>query len=668
MGSELIENQQTKKEKKAMTAGVKRFLVILCMVLCILSMGLTLLCLCWAERSVYSTSKAEGRYNAAYDIAYENADVILGWQDEEEDMRDAYLNSRLENSNIYYAVYFYGEDKELGDKELLVAGTTYGNSSKSYEYVFEFFGESYDTVEIADWEYEGRYAVKCNVPYESEVILQSHEGRMDDLARIYSFLRMGDRFGYLCLCGAIAGWLAGLILLAVLICHAGRKNEDQTWHLSFVDRIPMDFYLLLMFGAAILFLVLVDYADLVTQSIEGFCVGFFGVSVLAIPLVVLSFMTLSVRIKAGTLWKNNVLVYVGKWLEKQAKRVYRLMREHFSVIWRGMALYLLVVFVEVVVMLLAVDYFFGWYWGTEPFIVCFIIVKLVSVGVVFVLLIWLHRLQEGAERIAGGNLDYQIDTGKMIGAFKQHGETLSTIRDGIQAAVNEQLKSERLKGELLTNVSHDIKTPLTSIINYVDLLQKKEPEDPEVKEYLEVLSRQSARLKKLTEDLIEASKASTGALPVQLEPCEVGVLLEQAAGEYEEKLAELNLNLVVRKPEEEIKILADGKHLWRVFDNLLNNILKYAQPGTRVYLDLEKQAKSVSIIFRNTSREALSRSGEELQERFVRGDSSRNTEGSGLGLSIAKSLTELMNGRFELTTDGDLFKVVLVFSGLAAVH
>lgn len=666
MGSEMIENQQTKKEKKTMTAGVKRFLVIVCIVLCILSMGLTLLCLCWAERSVYSTSKAEGRYNAAYHIAYENEDVILGWQDEEEDMRDAYLNSRLENSNIYYAVYFYGEDKELGDKELLVAGTTYGNSSKSYEYVFEFLGESYDTVEIAGEEYEGRYAVKCYVPYESEVILQSHEGRRDDLSRIYSFLRMGDQFGYLSLGGAIAGWLISLILLAVLIFHAGSKNEDQTWHLGFVDRIPMDFYLLLMFGAAILFVVLVDYADLVTQSTEGFCVGLFGVSVLAIPLVVLSFMTLSVRIKARTLWKNNMLVYVWKWLAKQVKLVYRLMREHFSVIWRGLAFYLIVVLIEVVVMLWYVSYYWGWY--GEPLMVFFIFVKLVSAGVVCTLLIWLHRLQEGAERIAGGNLDYQIDTGKMIGAFKQHGETLSTIRDGIQAAVNEQLKSERLKGELLTNVSHDIKTPLTSIINYVDLLQKKEPEDPEVKEYLEVLSRQSARLKKLTEDLIEASKASTGALPVQLEPCEVGVMLEQAAGEYEEKLAALDLNLIVRKPEEEIKILADGKHLWRVFDNLLNNILKYAQPGTRVYLDLEKQAKSVSIIFRNTSREALSRSGEELQERFVRGDSSRNTEGSGLGLSIAKSLTELMNGRFELTTDGDLFKVVLVFSGLAAVH
>ena len=223
------------------------------------------------------------------------------------------------------------------------------------------------------------------------------------------------------------------------------------------------------------------------------------------------------------------------------------------------------------------------------------------------------------------------------------------------------MKSEHFKTELITNVSHDIKTPLTSIINYVDLLTKEDVENPKVQEYLEVLTRQSARLKKLIEDLIEASKASSGVLKVNWAKCVPEVLLTQAAGEYEERLEQKNLELVIHHPQEELVVLADGRHLWRVFDNLLSNIYKYAQPGTRVYLDLEQDEKNVSIIFRNVSKNPLHMSGEELQERFVRGDSSRNTEGSGLGLSIARSLTELMNGTFGLLIDGDFFKVTLTF-------
>lgn len=223
------------------------------------------------------------------------------------------------------------------------------------------------------------------------------------------------------------------------------------------------------------------------------------------------------------------------------------------------------------------------------------------------------------------------------------------------------MKSEYFKTELITNVSHDIKTPLTSIINYVDLLEKEEVENPRIKEYLEVLSRQSSRLKKLIEDLMEASKASTGNLNVVFERCDAHVMLTQTIGEFEEKLKEGQIELIVKGSKNPMFIQADPRHLWRIFDNMMNNICKYAQPLTRAYVNIETEGGTGKIIFRNISKCALNIESEELMERFVRGDSSRNTEGSGLGLSIAKSLTELMHGKLELFVDGDLFKVIVSF-------
>ncbi len=277
------------------------------------------------------------------------------------------------------------------------------------------------------------------------------------------------------------------------------------------------------------------------------------------------------------------------------------------------------------------------------------------------LVIQMNELQKAAKKMADGDLSYKVPTEKMYWGCKEHGENLNKIGDGLSKAVDERMKSERFKTELITNVSHDIKTPLTSIINYVDLLEKEELHNEKAEEYLDVLERQSSKLKKLIEDLVEASKASTGNLEVGNELLEAGVFLTQTVGEFEEKLLLSGLELIVKKPEEAVYISADGRHLWRVVDNLMSNICKYAQPSSRVYVNLEKENDVVTITFRNISKYQLNINGDELLERFIRGDSSRNTEGHGLGLSIAKSLVDLMGGSMEITVDGDLFKVRLCF-------
>ena len=296
--------------------------------------------------------------------------------------------------------------------------------------------------------------------------------------------------------------------------------------------------------------------------------------------------------------------------------------------------------------------------------ILWLLLKVVELIFFIRLVLQLIHLQAGGQKLTQGDLNYQLPLEKLHGPFRAHGEALNNVRQGIQHAVEEQMKSERMKTELITNVSHDIKTPLTAIVSYVDLLKQEPMPNEKAKEYLDVLDRQSARLKKLTEDLVEASKATTGNLTVDLQPTDVNVFLGQTTGEYEERLAAKQLALCLTPAEGTPRISADGRLLWRVFENLFSNIQKYAQPGTRVYLTCQATDEQVTITFRNISAEPLNISADELMERFVRGDASRNTEGSGLGLSIARSLTQLQHGTFALAVDGDLFKAILTFPRL----
>jgi signal transduction histidine kinase len=262
-------------------------------------------------------------------------------------------------------------------------------------------------------------------------------------------------------------------------------------------------------------------------------------------------------------------------------------------------------------------------------------------------------------------LSAKADTGRLVLDLRRHAEDLNAIGAGMARAVEQRLRGERLKTELITNVSHDIKTPLTSIINYIDLLRQENLPD-RAGEYVTVLERQSRRLSKLTDDLTEAAQAATGDLPTELRATGVCELVNQAVGEYSAQFAAQSLEPVVSLPAEEISVLADGRRLWRVMDNLLANACKYSLPGTRVYVDVRREENETVIACKNISRERLNIDSEELTERFVRGDASRSGEGSGLGLNIARSLVELQHGRFTLAIDGDLFKAEIRFPALAA--
>lgn len=278
---------------------------------------------------------------------------------------------------------------------------------------------------------------------------------------------------------------------------------------------------------------------------------------------------------------------------------------------------------------------------------------------------WLNgwkKAQKAAKCLAEGDLTHQTDTEKTYFGMKRHIENLNSISEGMNRAVQEQMKSERFRTELITNVSHDLKTPLTSIISYVDLLKKREIEDETARGYIAVLDQKSQRLKTLTEDLVEASKAATGVLSVNKERLEVGQLIHQAVGEYEERLQKAGLIPVTTIPEGPVYVSADGRHLWRIMDNLLGNCAKYAMAGTRVYVTVEETGGKAVISVKNVSAEPLNVPAEELMERFVRGDSSRTNEGSGLGLSIAQSLARLQGAEFGVSTDGDLFKAEIVMN------
>ncbi len=472
--------------------------------------------------------------------------------------------------------------------------------------------------------------------------------------------------------GILAGFAVVLLLCIVMsifsMVNAGVKTGKETITLGRFERTPTELVL-----AIVVYSVAAAVGICVESGIASMCVNqyrnytfvseniqyiAFLVPVACLYSVALFFFNnIVAKVKARTFLADCLIIRALKWIAGKTKACFRYVKSHMSLTQKGIWAYIGITIVEIIfVAILAAGSMRGLLW-----VVIYIILKWLCIVGIVAYLIQTQELYKCAKEMAEGNLDRKADTSKMFWVFRAHGEHLNQISDGMSKAVEARMKSEHLKTELITNVSHDIKTPLTSIINYVDLLQKDDMDEKTRQEYIEVLSRQSARLKKLIEDLVEASKASTGNIQINWAEIDANMLLEQAVAEYEDKLANAGLKVVFTRSEVPAVIRADGQHLWRVFDNLLANISKYAMPGTRVYASVIHETGSVRIEFKNISREALNVSSDELMERFVRGDSSRNTEGSGLGLSIANSLCTLMRADFKLSIDGDLFKAVIEF-------
>lgn len=451
----------------------------------------------------------------------------------------------------------------------------------------------------------------------------------------------------------VYGFIAGITALGCfvfLLCSAAHKSGTEEYVPQRQDKMPYDLYLpsaiLLGTGLCAMLVECVAYELNTVKAVAAALI----MACLAGVFMALC-MTTAARIKTGTLFKNTLIYRLCTGVGMGASS----MLSSISGAWRfslAFAGYLLIN------ALLSYRFF------TRGGFLAFLLLLAINGGALYLLLNMIRQmrtLSAAGQAMANGDLGYCVDTSDMKREFREHGENLNSIGRGMAIAVNERMKSERFKTELITNVSHDLKTPLTSIVTYIDLLQKEDIQDEKAKEYINTIARQSKKLKKLTEDLIDASKASSGALNVNMERVNISELLCQSSAEYGERMEAVNITPVVNMPEEDIYVRADGRLLWRVVENLLQNICRHGMPGTRAYLEARTENGRAVVSFKNISQQQLNIPVEELLERFVQGDESRSRGGSGLGLSIAESLTELMKGKLKLSLDGDLFKVEMWF-------
>lgn len=463
--------------------------------------------------------------------------------------------------------------------------------------------------------------------------------------------------------GMIMASLIFLVCVVWLVVIAGRNEVDGELHLYKFDRCKTEVGAAIIVFAwlipSLLAAIFMNQTGIFarTSFVTGShtisygttlgAIGMGGLAIYACNMFLAGMLSLARRIKAGIAWKNSYLCHLVEFI--------KLMVRNAGHIAGVVMLYLGYVVVQWLVCLAA-----GW-----PSAFWVIVLLMVQAAGFVILVNWAigrQKIKEGIEKISEGELDYKIDLEDIHGEQLKIAEQVNSIGSGLDAAVEKNMKSERLKTDLITNVSHDIKTPLTSIINYVNLLKQENFEDPKIQRYIEVLEEKSLRLKTLTEDVVEASKVSSGNISLEFMNINMVEMIQQTSGEFEEKFQARNLTEIMNLPDEEAIVRVDGRRMWRVLANIYNNAAKYAMEGTRIYADLQVIDGKVIFSLKNISEQPLNiSSADELTERFIRGDLSRSTEGSGLGLSIAKTLTAMMGGTFDLYLDGDLFKVVIVF-------
>ncbi|MBR5419700.1 MAG: HAMP domain-containing histidine kinase [Lachnospiraceae bacterium] len=561
-------------------------------------------------------------------------------------------------------VYFYKSPGYEGYEHILskqlFSSAYYDTDSRIYRILIE--GTRIYWMDLEDVDYEVPYHVHILYKTASEFTENSNDFYdnmyvSNDAKSLIGCIYEYDTNGFV-----YAVFEAGLALVfLILFCvSAGYRRNREGISLSFIDRIPLEIICAVVFCAEcfltfILYNMLKFYNRVHDGSIEFGEMNFLCCTVLfvIILIAVAFFGTVVVRIKAQTFWKNTLIFRFKDLFCRLVSRTAMWIAKHVP-------LALIVLMALPVIFIISVIEAAYIEDGSRMLAILFMLGRMVGVALMLYLIWGYCKLREGARRIAAGKLDQPVDEKHLFADYRLFARDLNGVGQSIQLAVDERMKSEHMKTQLITNVSHDIKTPLTSIINYVDLLKKEDTSEEDKKEYLEILSKQSDRLKKLIQDLIDASKASSGAMEVELTDTDLCTLAKQVAGEYHDKYENAGLSVVIKNMDESRIVKADNNLLWRVMDNLFANTLKYAMPGTRVYLESGVQEGRTFFSINNISKDELGVSEEELMERFVRGDASRNTEGSGLGLSIARSLMELMGGKLRIRIDGDMFKALII--------
>lgn len=563
-----------------------------------------------------------------------------------------YDDYSADNSNLRYAVF------DISGKTVASNFNVTGNENWAYSfniYTVESYGDIY-------LHYSGTDVSGIKLPYVIKLFITEDIRLIDEYALIKKGVGITYPLRFWVYPITISAFLLFVAFFCILMCVSARRANSDELHPGALHRMPFDLMTVLSAVGVFLAVVVTGEALYYEYNIVSVVI-LIAIGLAAVNLFIGLCMSFAARIKTKTLILNTLVyrfvrlcIRALKFIFRCIKKLFRALWELISnlpLIWRTVLIVLTYVFFDFIVMLMVMD---------DPaamILWLFLIAHLVAAALYCAL--FMRRLQAGGNALAKGDLTFKTDTRMMFWDFKKHGENLNSIVDGMAIAVEERLQSERTKAELITNVSHDIKTPLTSIINYAGLISGEECNCGNHREYSAVLVRKSEHLKRLLEDLVEISKATTGNLDVALMPCDAGVLLTQAAGEFEQKCNDAGLGLIVSRPEQSVRINADSRRIWRVFENLMNNACKYSLGGSRVFLSLETDGKTASFVFRNTSKDIITVSPSELTERFVRGDSSRTSDGNGLGLSIAKSLTELQNGTMDISIDGDLFKVTLTF-------
>ena len=449
-----------------------------------------------------------------------------------------------------------------------------------------------------------------------------------------------------------------VIACIYIIFSIGHKKDEEGIYTDSLDKISFEIVAiisgtLLTFEGVVLITLFKIIADITNITASMLNTGIISCILMGIVIYVtlaITLVTIIRRIKAKIFWKNTLCYKFIKWVKRNTTD---LVFKDINTTKKLVLVFGAFIVIQSILIVAALSGFI------------YVLLLLGFWYILFRILLekftGMNKIRNKIENMYKGDVDNPLNEEEFKGEQKEIAKELNDISGGLSNAINEAMKSERLKTELITNVSHDIKTPLTSIINYVDLMKNENIENPKVQEYLEILDNKSQRLKKLTEDLVEASKASSGNIKLTIEKLNLKELIKQVRGEFEDKFEKRGLTIIETLPEEEIYIEADSRYMYRVLENMYVNISKYALENSRVYIDVEKENDTAKVILKNISKDKLNISVDELMQRFVRGDSARSTEGSGLGISIAKSLTELQKGKFNIYLDGDLFKVVIEF-------